>query len=74
MENKHKLSNQIRTLLFAFDDKDRQDEIRKIVVKVEEMETFISKVYNDFDCDSDAHRYNTTCRCCEAKKILDKIH
>ena len=64
MGNKHKLSNHIRALLFSFDDKDKQDEIRKIAKRVEEMESFISDISSDFDCDSDAHRYGTTCRCC----------
>ena len=28
---------------------------------------------DNFDCDSDAHRYNTECRCCAAEKLLLKL-
>lgn len=28
-------------------------------------------LHKDRDCDEDAHKCNTSCRCCEAKQILD---
>lgn len=33
---------------------------------------FLRTCRDDFDCDSDAHRYNTFCRVCEAEKIIGK--
>lgn len=31
----------------------------------------MKEIRDDFDCDNDAHRYGTTCRCCLAEKTLD---
>jgi hypothetical protein len=39
----------------------------------EEIEQFILAISNDFDCDADAHRYNTLCRSCEAQNLLLKL-
>ena len=30
----------------------------------------MEEIRDDFDCDNDAHRYGTTCRCCLAEKTL----
>lgn len=30
----------------------------------------LEDIAKNFDCDKDAHRYNTTCRCCLAKQSL----
>jgi len=38
---------------------------------------FLKDVANNYDCDEDAHKYNTRCRSCEAQKLLiliDKIN
>lgn len=39
----------------------------------EDVESFIQNIATGFDCDSDAHKYNTYCRCCEAQKLLEKL-
>lgn len=39
--------------------------------RVKKLESFVRTIAQDFDCDKDAHRYNTFCRCCEAKKLLN---
>lgn len=39
----------------------------------EEVEYFIRNISTGFDCDEDAHRYKTYCRCCEAEKLLAKL-
>lgn len=69
-----KLSDHIRGISFAFSDQGRKDNVRKIADQVKDMEKFIETISSDFDCDSDAHRYNTFCRCCEAEKLLNKIN
>ena len=33
---------------------------------------FIKNVSDNYDCDESGHKYNTGCRCCEAKKILER--
>ena len=33
---------------------------------------FIRNVADNYDCDEDAHTYNTGCRVCDARAILDK--
>ncbi len=35
------------------------------------LEEFVRNIRDDYDCDSDAHRYNTGCRVCEADKVLE---
>lgn len=34
---------------------------------------FAENIRDGWDCDSDSHRYNTPCRCCEAEKLLAEI-
>lgn len=34
------------------------------------MTVFVEHVRDGFDCDVDAHRYNTLCRCCGADAAL----
>lgn len=35
------------------------------------LETFAKDIRDGYDCDEDAHKYGTPCRCCEASKLLD---
>lgn len=39
-----------------------------------EWHEFVRDVANNYDCDSDAHRYGTPCRACEAKQLLATIN
>lgn len=41
--------------------------------QVEVLTAFAKDCIDDFDCDSDAHKYGTMCRCCSADKILSEI-
>lgn len=34
---------------------------------------FAKDVRDNFDCDADAHRYGTMCRCCEAGAVLSEV-
>lgn len=40
--------------------------------RIKELESFVKDIRDGFDCDLDAHKYGTLCRCCEAEKILGK--
>jgi hypothetical protein len=44
--------------------------IAELYTKLEELEDFVRDCRDNWDCDEDAHKYNTICRCCEAKKLL----
>lgn len=33
----------------------------------------LEDIAENFDCDNDAHKYNTTCRKCEAKETLKQV-
>ena len=35
------------------------------------LEEFARDCRDNYDCDSDAHKYDTRCRACEAAKVLD---
>jgi hypothetical protein len=39
---------------------------------IKELLEFTDDVANNYDCDTDAHKYNTRCRSCEAKKLIQK--
>lgn len=39
----------------------------------ERIVSFIKDVESNWDCDSDGHRYNTGCRCCEAARLLKDL-
>ena len=34
--------------------------------------SFLREINSNWDCDEDAHRYNTICRCCDAEKTLNE--
>lgn len=38
------------------------------------MKETLRDIATNYDCDEDAHRYNTPCRECEAKKALNKLN
>ena len=40
------------------------------LVDIATLRSFADGVLSNYDCDSDAHRYNTACRCCDAAKVL----
>lgn len=38
--------------------------------EVKPLLSFIREIKENWDCDDDAHKYNTICRCCDAEKTL----
>ena len=68
-------SDEIRRMVFAFDDHGRKQEVRRIAARVKKLEQFVNECRDDFDCDQDAHRYGTTCRACAAAELMpnDKL-
>lgn len=46
------------------------DRISRLTERNKELEAVMRVIAEGFDCDTDAHRYGTFCRVCEAKKIL----
>ncbi len=49
---------------------DAYEEIEK---QRDELMAALKEIRDDFDCDSDAHKYGTTCRCCLAKKAIARV-
>ncbi len=45
---------------------------RNTMARINKMEKFIKNIGEDYDCDMDGHRYNTGCRKCEARDLLNK--
>jgi hypothetical protein len=80
-----KLSNQYRDLqeerdIFkrTLDKRDIELEMtteafRVAIARVTELEIFIKNIHDNYDCDSDQHKYHEGfgCRCCDAKRLLD---
>lgn len=50
-----------------------QEENLILKAKLDILKNFAKDCRDGFDCDSDAHKYHTTCRSCEAKRILENI-
>lgn len=48
-----------------------EDERDALRARVAELEAFARDVRDNWDCDSDGHRYDTGCRCCKAGKVLE---
>ena len=71
------LWQRINDLMFSFPDQInndcRKEYLKELVGIVAEMEKFVKDCRDSWDCDNDAHKYGTTCRSCEAKKILSLI-
>ena len=47
------------------------EEKERLFARIAQLESFVSDIYSNWDCDSDAHKYGTPCRCCEAARLLD---
>jgi len=43
-----------------------------LLERIKKLEEFARDVSSNYDCDSDAHKYGTICRQCEALKVLTK--
>ena len=65
-----KASEEVFTIIHAFGDKERKDAVRRLADRVAALEQFAESCRDNYDCDSDGHRYNTGCRSCEAKELL----
>lgn len=37
------------------------------------LSAFVVDCRDNWDCDTDAHKHNTTCRKCEANKLIPKV-
>jgi hypothetical protein len=42
----------------------------RLTEELEKFQDFARDIRDNYDCDNDAHRYNTRCRCCEAEKLI----
>ena len=46
-------------------------ELARVTAERDKLREFARDIRDNWDCDNDSHRYNTRCRACEAKKILN---
>jgi len=46
-------------------------QIEKLQIRVDELERFLVNLVNNYDCDSDAHKHGTPCRCGDARKLME---
>ena len=44
--------------------------IAKQAAEIEQLREFARYIRDNYDCDADAHKYGTPCRCCEARHLL----
>jgi len=47
--------------------------MRLFAKPINELLDFVKDIQDNYDCDSDAHKYDTRCRTCEAEKLLQKF-
>jgi hypothetical protein len=43
---------------------------RALCEEVDLLRQFARSIRDNWDCDEDAHRYNTPCRCCDAEALV----
>lgn len=48
-------------------------DLEKLRVLLREARETLRDFAENYDCDSDAHRYGTTCRACDAKAVKQRI-
>lgn len=46
-----------------------RDQVAVLTQERDELKSFVLDVRDNWDCDLDAHKYGTTCRSCEAKRL-----
>lgn len=44
--------------------------INFLLTQLDEAHEALRSIRDNYDCDSDAHKYNTECRCCLAFEVL----
>jgi hypothetical protein len=42
-------------------------------VPITDLVYFIKDIASNYDCDEDAHRYNTICRQCSAQELIKRL-
>lgn len=52
----------------------RDSELTQLKAQLEEASKAFADFANNFDCDSDAHKYGTLCRACAAQTILSTLN
>lgn len=62
--------------LKTIDEKDKEIEMLKdgagkMLVRIKELEDGLRDFADNYDCDTDAHRYGTTCRKCKSKQLIN---
>jgi hypothetical protein len=45
--------------------------LSRLEARIKTLEQFLREVSQYYDCDSDGHKYNTHCRACEARDLLN---
>jgi hypothetical protein len=53
--------------------RDRCDEIVRLRGDRKKLVDYVRDMRDNYDCDADSHRYNTPCRVCEARELLESI-
>lgn len=64
--------NLIDKLLDGLDER-AKDAKKPEPIDFDALQEFARDIRDNWDCDEDAHRYGTRCRCCEAEKILGPL-
>jgi hypothetical protein len=48
----------------------RHSDNQWLIEQIEILTQFAKDVYDNWDCDTDAHKFRTPCRKCEARKLI----
>lgn len=72
------MSQELQTIQFEaanlgdWDGEQRLSEwLESKLLRLRDMQRVLEALRDDWDCDTDAHKYNTSCRCCLASRVLD---
>jgi hypothetical protein len=50
-----------------------ETEFKRLEEQNKQLMEFVRDGHKNWDCDSDAHKYNTPCRVCEAEKLYKQL-
>ena len=50
-----------------------KDQIEQLTKEMDEAVMILKDIRDNYDCDKDAHKYGTSCRCCMAAKFLSTL-
>ena len=70
MDIEERIDRHLRQLAPHVSERETAQILRAALLEINILRSFVQDCKVNWDCDSDAHKYGTRCRACEAEKLL----